>query len=146
MRRKGGEPVTIDTVFQIGSISKSFLATTIAIGVDRKMLAWDDRVVDLYPEFQMKDPWVWREFRVFDLLAQRSGLAGGPTISSLSWRRPQQMIRALRFADPVSQLSVDFWLHEPHAYCCAAYARAPSRCSRLGDLRADHDLRASRHE
>ena len=35
---------------------------------------WDDRVVDLDPDFQLKDPWVTREFRVFDLLAQRSGL------------------------------------------------------------------------
>ena len=35
---------------------------------------WDDRVVDLDPEFQLKDPWVTREFRVFDLAAQRSGL------------------------------------------------------------------------
>jgi CubicO group peptidase (beta-lactamase class C family) len=42
--------------------------------VDRKKFRWDNRVVDLYPEFQLKDPWVTRGFRVFDLLAQRSGL------------------------------------------------------------------------
>ena len=45
-----------------------------AIAVDRQKFAWDDRVVDLYPDFQLKDPWVTREFRVFDLVAQRSGL------------------------------------------------------------------------
>jgi hypothetical protein len=36
----------------------------------RAAFRWDDRVVDLYPEFQLRDPWVTREFRVFDLLAQ----------------------------------------------------------------------------
>ena len=39
-----------------------------------RQVPWDDRVVDLDPDFQLKDPWVTREFRMFDLLAQRSGL------------------------------------------------------------------------
>jgi len=34
----------------------------------------DDHVVDLDPDFQLEDPWVTREFRVFNLLAQRLGL------------------------------------------------------------------------
>ncbi|HSY86480.1 MAG TPA: serine hydrolase domain-containing protein, partial [Verrucomicrobiae bacterium] len=72
--KSGGGPVDPRTVFQIGSTSKAFLATTLAIMVDRGKLRWDDRVADLDPEFQLEDPWVTREFRVFDLLAQRSGL------------------------------------------------------------------------
>src|SRR5206468_11430218 len=73
-RKAGGAPVDTRTIFQIGSTSKAFLTTTMAIMVDRGKLRWDDRVVDLDPEFQLKDPWVTREFRVFDLAAQRSGL------------------------------------------------------------------------
>ena len=42
--------------------------------VDRGKFKWDDRVIDLDDDFRLKDPWVTREFRVFDLLAQRSGL------------------------------------------------------------------------
>ena len=72
--KSGGMPVDTRTIFQIGSNAKAFLAATEAIMVDRGKLRWDDRVVDLDPEFQLKDPWVKREFRVFDLLAQRSGL------------------------------------------------------------------------
>lgn len=109
VRRKGGEPVTIDTVFQIGSITKSFLATTLAIGVDRKMLAWDDRVIDLYPDFQMKDPWVSREFRVFDLLAQRSGLPSAANdLVVILGADHEQMIHSLRFVDPVSSFRSTF--------------------------------------
>ncbi len=45
-----------------------------AIAVDHGKLHWDDRLIDLVPDFQLKDPWVTREFRVFDIIAQRSGL------------------------------------------------------------------------
>ena len=72
--KNGGAPVDTKTVFQIGSTTKAFLATAIGIMVDRGKLRWDDRIVDLYPDFQLMDPWVTREFRLFDLLAQRSGL------------------------------------------------------------------------
>jgi Beta-lactamase len=44
VRSKGGQPVDTDTIFQIGSTTKAFLATTIAIAVDRGKLRWDDRV------------------------------------------------------------------------------------------------------
>ena len=54
--KTGGEPVDTRTVFQIGSTTKAFLATTLAIMVDRDKLRWDDRVVDLDPDFQLKDP------------------------------------------------------------------------------------------
>jgi CubicO group peptidase (beta-lactamase class C family) len=73
-RKNGGEPVGPRTVFQIGSTTKAIGAALMAIAVDRGKLKWDDRVVDLYPSFALKDPWVTREFRVYDLMAQRSGL------------------------------------------------------------------------
>src|SRR5215831_7709401 len=70
VRAKGGVPVNTQTLFQIGSATKAFLSTTMAIAVDRGKLHWDDRIVDLDPDFQMRDPWVTREFRVFDLMAR----------------------------------------------------------------------------
>ena len=79
VRSKGGAPVDTQTLFQIGSTTKAFLSTTMAIAVDRGKLHWDDRIVDLDPEFQLRDPWVTREFRFFDLTAQRSGLPPTPT-------------------------------------------------------------------
>ena len=72
--KEGAGTVDTETVFEIGWASKAFLGTTLAIMVDRSRFKWDDRVVDLYPDFQLKDPWVTREFRVFDLIAQRSSL------------------------------------------------------------------------
>ena len=54
--KAAGAPVDSHTVFQIGSVTKTFLATTVAIAVDRGKLHWDDRIVDLDPKFQLKDP------------------------------------------------------------------------------------------
>jgi CubicO group peptidase (beta-lactamase class C family) len=107
--RTGGMPVDPKTVFQIGSTTKGFLATTIAILVDRGRLHWDDRVVDLYPDFQLKDAWVTREFRAFDLLAQRSGLPPyvNDILAVLGYDEPA-LIRSLRDVEPVSSFRSTF--------------------------------------
>jgi CubicO group peptidase (beta-lactamase class C family) len=110
VRSKGnGLPVDTRTVFQIGSTTKAFLTATMAIMVDRGKLRWDDRVVDLYPEFRLKDPWVTREFRVFDLPAQRSGLP--PLVNDilvmLNFKEPE-MIRSLGHVEPVSSFRTSF--------------------------------------
>lgn len=102
-------PVDTHTIFQIGSDAKAFLTATMAIMVDRGKLRWDDRVVDLYPEFQLKDPWVTREFRVFDLPAQRSGLP--PLVNDILVMldyKEAALIRSLRYVEPVSSFRTTF--------------------------------------
>jgi CubicO group peptidase (beta-lactamase class C family) len=107
--KAGGAPVDTRTVFQIGSTTKAFLAATLAIMVDRGKLRWDDRIVDLDPDFQLKDPWVTREFRVFDLLAQRSGLPpyANDSLGLLGLAEPA-LIRSLRYVEPVSSFRSTF--------------------------------------
>ncbi len=107
--KSGGLPVDSRTIFQIGSNTKAFLAATEAIMVDRGKLRWDDRVVDLYSEFQLKDPWVTREFRVFDLLAQRSGLPPlvNDMLAMLDFKEAA-LIRSLRYVEPVSSFRTTF--------------------------------------
>jgi CubicO group peptidase (beta-lactamase class C family) len=105
----GGQSVDAHTIFQIGSNTKAFLATSEAIMVDRGKLNWNDRVVDLYPAFQMKDPWVTREFRVFDLLAQRSGLP--PLANDMLFMAgfdEAALIGSLRHVEPVSSFRTTF--------------------------------------
>ncbi|MEI6079581.1 MAG: serine hydrolase [bacterium] len=75
VKEKGkSDPVDVKTIFQIGSISKSFTSTLVAMMVDKGYLKWDDKVIDHLPDFRMYDPWVTSEFEIEDLLAQRSGL------------------------------------------------------------------------
>jgi len=52
VRSKGSAvPVDTRTIFQIGSTTKAFLATTLAIMIDRGKLRWNERVVDLVRTF-----------------------------------------------------------------------------------------------
>jgi len=107
--KSGGQPVDTRTIFQIGSTTKAFLAASIAIMVDRGTLEWDDRIVDLYPDFQMQDSWVTREFRVFDLLAQRSGLQSlaNDMLGMLGFDEAA-LIRSLRYVEPTSSFRTAF--------------------------------------
>jgi len=102
-------PVDTRTVFQIGSTTKAFLTATMAIMVDRGKLRWDDRVVDLYPGFRLKDPWVTREFRLFDLPAQRSGLP--PLVNDILVMldyKEAALIRSLSHVEPISSFRTTF--------------------------------------
>ena len=107
--KAGGAPVDTRTVFQIGSATKGFLAATMALMVDRGKFKWDDRVVDLDADFRLKDPWVTREFRMFDLLAQRSGLPpyANDALGILGLDRTA-LIRSLRYVEPVSSFRSTF--------------------------------------
>lgn len=103
------EPVTPATIFQLGSATKAMLGVTQAILVDEGKLGWNDKVIDHFPAFRMKDPWVTREFEIRDLLAQRSGLPGYALTALALYGYPREdMIAALRFVDPVSSFRSEF--------------------------------------
>lgn len=71
-----GDLVTPQTVFQIGSLTKSFLAATTAIAVDSGKLAWDTPLVQRYPSFALKDPWLTQQVTAADVLSHSVGLQG----------------------------------------------------------------------
>ncbi len=74
--REVGKPeaVTENSVFAIGSVSKSFTAAAAAMFVDEGKLKWDDRVQDHVANFRMKDDYLTGEIRLRDLLSHRTGL------------------------------------------------------------------------
>ncbi len=101
----GGRPVTENTLFQIGSVSKAFTAASLAILVDQGKVNWDSPVIDYLPEFRMHDAWVTREFTVRDLLTHRSGLplgAGDLLLHPEGKTTVDEVIRAMRFLKPTS--------------------------------------------
>jgi CubicO group peptidase (beta-lactamase class C family) len=110
------EQVTPETIFQVGSTTKAFLATTLAQAVDAGRLGWNDPVIDHIPEFQLADPWVTRDFRVLDLAAQRSGLTPyvNDALTMLGYDK-QTLIRSLRVAPQLGLFRSDFrYLNIPH--------------------------------
>lgn len=70
-----GEPIDSKTLFQIGSVSKSFTATVMGQLVDEGLVKWDDTVKNILPDFKMYDPWVTQNAQVKDIMTHRLGLA-----------------------------------------------------------------------
>lgn len=97
------DPVTTDTVFQIGSTSKAFTASLVGMLVDEGKVAWDDPVIDHLGDFVMYDPWVTRQFTITDLMAQRSGMPAhaGDTAATLGFDR-DHIIKMLRSVKPAT--------------------------------------------
>jgi len=82
------DPVDAHTLFQIGSVSKSFGAAAIGALVDDGPVQWDDPVVKHLPWFRVKDPGITREMTIRDLLSHQSGAATRTTRSRRSWPAP----------------------------------------------------------
>ncbi len=90
VKEKGGnEPVDVNTIFQIGSVSKSFTATVMASLVDEGLVKWSDTVKNILPDFKMYDPWVTENMLVSDIMIHRTGLGGqvGTYIPNLGYDR-----------------------------------------------------------
>ncbi len=98
------EPVDENTLFAIASNSKAFTTAALAVLVDEKKIAWDDKVTKYLPELEMYDPWVTNELTIRDLVTHRVGL---DTFSGdLLWYETtypsEEIIRRQRFLKPVS--------------------------------------------
>ena len=52
----GGRPVNSQTLFMIGSITKSMTSLVLATEVDQGLLTWDTPVTDVLPMFALSDP------------------------------------------------------------------------------------------
>ncbi|MDQ5986056.1 MAG: Protein flp [Syntrophus sp. SKADARSKE-3] len=105
----GDDPVTKNTVFQIGSTSKAFTATLSAMLVDEGKLKWGDKVIDHLADFRMYDPWVTREFQVVDLMSQRSGLPpyAADALYIVGFDRPY-IKKVLRHIKPVTSFRTTY--------------------------------------
>jgi CubicO group peptidase (beta-lactamase class C family) len=68
-------PVTTDTLFAIGSVSKSFTSLVFGILNDEGKVDWDKPVRTYLPAFQIDDPIATDHATPRDLLSHRTGLA-----------------------------------------------------------------------
>lgn len=69
----GNDKVDENTLFMIGSNSKAFTGTALAMLADEKKLSLDDHVQKWLPDFKLYDPWVTKEANIRDLLCHRLG-------------------------------------------------------------------------
>ncbi len=69
-------PVTTDTLFAIGSVSKSFTSLIFGVLNDEGKVEWDQPVRTYLPTFQILDPVATDHATPRDLLSHRTGMAG----------------------------------------------------------------------
>ncbi|AEW02687.1 hypothetical protein A4D02_01570 [Niastella koreensis] len=62
-----------NTLFMIGSNTKAFTATALAMLAADEKLSLDDHVIKWLPDFKLYDPWVTKEANIRDLLCHRLG-------------------------------------------------------------------------
>jgi len=90
VKEKGkNEPVDANTLFQIGSVSKSFTAAVMASLVAEDKIKWEDTVKNILPDFKMYDKWVEENLQVKDIMTHHSGLQGqlGTYIPNMGYER-----------------------------------------------------------
>jgi CubicO group peptidase (beta-lactamase class C family) len=97
---KGGQPVTPDTLFDIGSCTKAFTAASVAILVDEGKMHWDDRVDEYVPFFHLYDRLADEYVTIRDLLTHRTGLQGTDLLWYGSPFTLEDIIRRLRYIEP----------------------------------------------
>ena len=93
-------PVTPDTLFPLGSCSKAFTATAIALLADEGRIALDAPVRTYLPDFSLEDPVASATLTTRDLLTHRSGL---PRHDLFWYQAPfsrDELYRRLRFLEP----------------------------------------------
>lgn len=93
------DPVEVNTLFSIASVSKSFTAASLALLVDEGALGWEDPVRRHLPEFALADPQVSEAITVRDLLLHNSGLdlgAGDLMVWPYTLHTRAQIVAGLR--------------------------------------------------
>jgi CubicO group peptidase (beta-lactamase class C family) len=98
--QSGGQPVTADTTFAIGSVTKSFTSLALATLVDEGKLDWDKPVRDYLPWFRLHDPVATDLITVRDMLSHRSGLPRYDSMRFLVQFPREELVRRLRYLPP----------------------------------------------
>jgi len=112
-----GEPCTLATRFQAGSISKLFVAAAMMLLSEGGALSLDDRVARWWP----LAPPAWRDMTVAHVLAHRAGLVHWDGLPGFDLDQPRTRREILEQA---SQLPLLFDPGSGWAYSCVGYLLA----------------------
>jgi CubicO group peptidase (beta-lactamase class C family) len=116
---ESGAPFTPETLFRVGSTTKSMTALLIAQLVDEGALSWDTPVTDLFPTFATADPALTDQILVRDLLGMATGLVS-TQLDAFDWGTwtLQDLLGV------ISRQSIDGEFRNSHNYNNEVYALA----------------------
>jgi CubicO group peptidase (beta-lactamase class C family) len=127
------KPVTPDTVFAIGSCSKSFTSCALGMLVDENKVNWDEPVRLHVPFFRLADPLADANVTLRDLLCHRTGVGS----HDLLWYRApwslEEMIRKVGRL-PLAHSFRSAFEYQTVLYATAGYAAGAAAKTSWGDL------------
>ncbi|KAI8816449.1 beta-lactamase/transpeptidase-like protein [Fimicolochytrium jonesii] len=106
------QPVTIDTSFLMGSVTKSFTALGAARAVAKGQMHWDTPLQEYVHEFWPNYPGFWdpdtdRNVTLADLLSHRTGVAGNIPVL-LAWNTTESFLQHQKNIPPSAPLRTRF--------------------------------------
>lgn len=101
-------PVTPQTLFAIGSATKSFTVTSLGVLVDRGKLDWDQPVRGYLPNFRMFDEFTTERMTPRDLVTHRSGLPRHDLVWYNSPLSRKEIFEHLRYLEPSKDFRTTF--------------------------------------
>lgn len=115
------DAVTPDTQFAIGSTTKAFTTTAMAILVDEGKMKWDDPVRKHIDWFKLSDPLADGQVTLRDLVTHRTGVEGHDSLwYGTSLNREEVLRRAAHL--PMKHPFRSIWDYNNLMYSAAGYA------------------------
>lgn len=116
------QPVTADTLFDIGSCTKAFTSAAVAMLVDEGKMQWDGKVNAYIPFFHLRDAFADQNVTLRDLLTHRTGLPGADLLWYVNPRASrEELIRKLAYIQPSAGFRAKFE-YQNLMYVAAGYA------------------------
>lgn len=134
--RSGAQPVTADTAFATGSVTKSFTSLVLAMLVDEGKLDWDTPVREYLPWFRLHDPVATELITTRDMLSHRSGLPRYDSMRFFVQFPREELVKRLRYL-PSSKTFRDVYQYNNLMFVTAGYLGGELAGSTWEDLVRD---------
>ena len=107
------DKVDENTLFEIGSTTKTFTSALVGIMQTDGKLRFDDKISQHLPDFRMYDPYASAEVTLRDALSHRTGLARGELMWLGSGLTRAEIIHRLRFQPPATSFRSAYAYNNP---------------------------------
>ncbi|MFD7063499.1 serine hydrolase [Streptomyces sp. NPDC059906] len=131
-----GAPVRTDSLFQIGSITKVWTATQIMLLAEQGRITLDTPVVDVLPDFRVREAEATAAITLRHLLTHTSGIDGDLFLDT---GRGDDCLA--RYAEACTDLEQTFPVGDSHSYCNSGFVIAGRVIEQLTGTVWDQALR-----
>ncbi|MBV9354857.1 MAG: beta-lactamase family protein, partial [Chloroflexi bacterium] len=119
--RASGAPVTPNTLFRVGSATKSMTALLVATFVDDGTLAWDQPVKEIWPDFRAPTDELTTTLRLRDIMGMDTGLGETASVGlHYDYPSPLEAMQAIAYL-PVLSPPYTEWYYNNAVFAAAGY-------------------------